>query len=76
MGVQVSRSSPVQRSENALVRYVKDTRAELGKVTWPTREEGIRLTLIVLAVTIVASIVLFTVDSIFSYLITLFIQAF
>ena len=66
----------MQRSENALVRYVKDTRAELGKVTWPTREEGIRLTLIVLAVTIVASIVLFTVDSIFSYLITLFIQAF
>jgi preprotein translocase subunit SecE len=76
MGVQVSRSSSVQKSENALVRYIKDTRAELAKVTWPTREEGIRLTLVVLAVTAVSSIVLFAVDSLFSYLIALFVQAF
>lgn len=76
MGVQVSRSSSVQKSENALVRYIKDTRAELAKVTWPTREEGIRLTLVVLAVTAVSAIVLFAVDSLFSYLISLFIQAF
>ena len=75
MGVQVSRSSSVQRNENALVRYIKDTRAELAKVTWPTREEGIRLTLVVLAVTAVSSIVLFAVDSLFSYLITLLISA-
>ncbi len=72
----MSRSPSVPRSENALVRYVKDTRAELAKVTWPTREEGIRLTLVVMAVTMVASLVLFTVDSLFSYLISLFIQAF
>lgn len=72
MGVPVS----VQRGENALVRYVKDTRAELSKVTWPTREEGIRLTLVVLAVTIVSAIVLFAVDSLFSYLITFLIGAF
>jgi preprotein translocase subunit SecE len=76
MGVQVSRSSSVQKSENALVRYIKDTRAELAKVTWPTRQEGIRLTLVVLAVTAVSSIVLFAVDSLFSYLIALFVQAF
>jgi preprotein translocase subunit SecE len=75
MGVQVSRSSSVQKNENALVRYVKDTRAELSKVTWPTREEGIRLTLVVLAVTAVASIVLFAVDSLFSYLITLLVSS-
>lgn len=75
MGVQVSRSSSVQRNENALVRYVKDTRAELSKVTWPTREEGIRLTLVVLAVTAVASVVLFAVDSLFSYLITLLVSS-
>jgi len=76
MGVQVSRSSSVQKNENALVRYVKDTRAELAKVTWPTREEGIRLTLVVLAVTAVSSIVLFAVDSLFSYLITLLVSSF
>jgi preprotein translocase subunit SecE len=76
MGVQVSRSSSVQKSENALVRYIKDTRAELAKVTWPTRQEGIRLTLVVLAVTAVAAVVLFAVDSLFSYLIALLVQAF
>lgn len=76
MGVQVSRSSSVQKSENALVRYIKDTRAELAKVTWPTRQEGIRLTLVVLAVTAVAAVVLFAVDSLFSYLIALIVQAF
>jgi preprotein translocase subunit SecE len=76
MGVQVSRSSSVQKSENALVRYIKETRAELAKVTWPTRQEGIRLTLVVLAVTAVAAVVLFAVDSLFSYLIALIVQAF
>lgn len=73
----MSRSStPAQRSDNAFVRYLKDTRAEIAKVTWPTREEGIRLTLLVLAVTTVASIALFGVDSLFSYMITGLIQAF
>lgn len=36
---------------NALVRYFRETRGELRKVTWPTREEAWRLTLIVLGVT-------------------------
>jgi preprotein translocase subunit SecE len=53
-----------------MVRYFKDVRAELSKVTWPTREEGIRLTGVVLAVTIAAAIFLFGVDSLFSYIIT------
>ena len=36
---------------NALVRYFRETRGELRKVTWPTRDEAWRLTLIVLGVT-------------------------
>lgn len=72
----MSRSSSVQKSDNALVRYLKDTRAELAKVTWPTREEGIRLTLVVLAVTAVSAVVLFAVDTFFGYLITLILQVF
>ena len=72
----VSRSSSVPRSDNAIVRYFKETRAEIGKVTWPTREEGIRLTVVVLIVTIISALVLFAVDSLFSYLVTLFLQVF
>ena len=62
------------KPENPLVRYFKDTRAELAKVTWPTREEGIRLTTVVLVVTTIAAIVLFGIDSIFSLLVALLLQ--
>jgi preprotein translocase subunit SecE len=73
----VSRSTAVQKTkkENPFVRYFKDTRAEVGKVTWPTRETGFRLTGVVLAVTSVSAIVLFAIDSFFSYLVALLVQA-
>jgi len=66
----------IVKTENALVRYFRDTRAEISKVTWPTREEGIRLTWVVTIVTIIAAIVLFGVDSLFSLIVTLIISAF
>lgn len=71
----MSRTIPVKpKPDNALVRYFKDTRAEIAKVTWPTREEGLRLTWVVLIVTTVSAIALFGVDSFFSLLIALFLQ--
>ena len=51
---------------NALVRYIRETRGELRKVTWPTREESQRLTAIVLGVTAVMAIFLGLLDLIFS----------
>jgi preprotein translocase subunit SecE len=62
------------KPENRVVRYFRDTRAELAKVTWPTREEGIRLTTVVLIVTTISAIVLFGVDSFFSLLVALLLQ--
>lgn len=38
--------------------YLQEVRNELDKVSWPTREETIRLTRIVLLVTVVSSLVL------------------
>lgn len=58
------------KSENGIVRYFRDTRAEISKVTWPTREEGSRLTIIVTIVTIIAGITLFSVDTIFATLVS------
>jgi preprotein translocase subunit SecE len=72
----MTRSSSVPNSENAIVRYIRETRSEISKVTWPTREEGVRLTVVVLIVTFAASVFLFSFDSLFSYLITLFLQVF
>lgn len=45
-----------------LVTYFKGVRTEVGKVVWPTREEARRLTVIVLAVTIVFAIALGAID--------------
>ena len=72
----MSRSAAVkQKSENAVVRYIRETRAELSKVTWPTREEGTRLTLIVTVVTIIAGIALYGIDLLFGSLISLLLNA-
>lgn len=64
------------KSENRLVRYLKDTRAEVAKVTWPTREEGIRLTWVVFIVTVISAIVLFGIDTLFGSIISLIIRSF
>lgn len=54
-----------EESGNALTRpvtgfigYLADVRSELNKVTWPSREDTIRLTRIVIAVTILAALAL------------------
>ncbi len=53
------------RKENAIVEYFKETRAELRKVTWPTREETRTLTTIIVIVTIAMAIFLGLLDYIF-----------
>jgi preprotein translocase subunit SecE len=60
--------------ENSLSRYIRETRGELRKVTWPTREEAWRLTAIVLGVTAVFAVFLWAMDSLFSNAIRLVIE--
>lgn len=55
------------RKENAIVRYFRETRAELRKVHWPTRQETVRLTQIVLAVTVSMGLFLWLSDVLFSW---------
>lgn len=51
---------------NPVSRYLRETRGELRKVTWPTRQESWRLTAIVVAVSIFMSFFLWFWDFIFS----------
>ncbi len=53
-------------SENAVFRYFRETRGEIRKVTWPTRQESQRLTAIVLGVTAMMALFLGVLDFIFS----------
>ena len=58
------------RDENAIVRYLKETRAELRKVTWPTRQEARTLTTIIVIVTVAMAIFLGALDYIFQIIST------
>ncbi|MHB1134484.1 MAG: preprotein translocase subunit SecE [Chloroflexota bacterium] len=49
-------------------RFVRDTRSELKKVVWPTREETINLTIIVIAVSVAMGVLLGGVDYLFKSL--------
>lgn len=60
--------------ENRVVRYLKATRSELRKVVWPSREETINLTIIVLTVTIGMSAFLGILDFLFTQAFELIIR--
>ncbi|MBI5033601.1 MAG: preprotein translocase subunit SecE [Chloroflexi bacterium] len=60
--------------ENRISQYVRETRAELRKVVWPTREEAINLTAIVVGTIFVMSIFFGTVDYLLTQLFRLLIS--
>ena len=61
------------KEPNALVRYYRETVGELRKVVWPTREEALRLTGLVLLVIIIMSTILGIFDLLFAELIKLLV---
>jgi preprotein translocase subunit SecE len=48
--------------ENRMTQYFRETRAELRKVVWPTRQEAINLTLIVVGTIVAMSIFFGAID--------------
>jgi preprotein translocase subunit SecE len=58
---------------NAITRFYRETVGELRKVTWPTRQEAINLTIIVVIVTFSMSAFLGLLDYLFSQLFSLII---
>ncbi len=58
-----SKNEATAKSVNPVVKYLRETRAEITKVTWPTRQEWIRLSGIVLAVTLLMALILGVTDA-------------
>jgi preprotein translocase subunit SecE len=52
-------------------RYLRESRIELKKVTWPTREQTVNLTLVVVVVCVVIALFLGGIDWLFVNLIKL-----
>jgi len=48
--------------------YLSEVRAELSKVTWPKRQEVIRLTLVVFAISLIVAFYMGGLDYIFTKL--------
>jgi preprotein translocase subunit SecE len=61
--------------ENAVTRYIKGSLEELGKVTWPTKNQAVKLTVIVFVFVLIAAVFLTFVDFgfnwIYTYILTL-----
>ena len=63
-----------QKKGNPISRYLRETVAELRKVTWPTRKEASQLTVIVLIVIGLTSVFLGLMDFLFARLIGVIIS--
>lgn len=53
-------------SDNWIIRYFRESFQELGKVSWPTRNQAIRLAMIVLAFLLISALILSAIDFVFN----------
>ncbi len=63
-----------RRRGNPVTRYLRETVAELKKVTWPARPDALRLTGLVLVIVIISSLVLGALDYIFAQVVRFLIS--
>ncbi len=57
-----------------LTEYIKETRAELKHVNWPTRQQAIMYTVVVVIVSLLTALFLGVFDSLFAYIVRLIIS--
>ena len=60
---------------NIFIDYIKGSRLELKKVNWPTRQDTMRFTVIVIALSLMVAAFLGALDFIFAALLRLIIRA-
>lgn len=64
-------NKPVVKKPNKIQKWWNETVGELRKVTWPTKDEAIKMTKIVVVVVLATAVFLGVVDFVFSRLIGL-----
>lgn len=58
---------------NRLIKYLIDSKTELKKVTWPTKQETLKHTMIVVSVSLFTAAFLGALDFAFSKVLALFV---
>lgn len=69
-----ARASSTRIPGRGIGERIREIRSELRKVVWPTRDEAIRLTLVVIGVSAAVGLSLGLVDSIFSWMFQLILR--
>ena len=67
----MAEETSVEQSGNRLSNYLSSTREELKKVVWPSRDEAVNLTIVVLFVTALMTVLLGGIDFLFTQLLDL-----
>lgn len=56
------------------LKFMQEVRQEVGKVTWPTRQETLISTIMVLVMVTLASVFFLAADQVISWLVTLMLS--
>lgn len=57
-----------KKPKKGIVKYFKDARSEFKKVVWPTPKETTKNTVVVIVTCVIATLVVFGLDSLFGFL--------
>lgn len=58
---------------NRVKSYIQESYSELKRVNWPTKDETIRMTLVVIGMSLIMAVFLGSLDFLFRYLLKIFI---
>jgi len=62
----MAEAAKTKKSGNKITRFFKEVKSELKKVTWPSKKQVTRNTLVVIAAVILIGIVIWVLDLLFS----------
>jgi len=64
----------LEKRKMNIFKFINEVRTEITKVTWPTRADTIRLTIIVLAISVGVGLYLGGLDMIFTQMLKLLVS--
>lgn len=70
----VPETTETEKSSLSVTRFLSETKVELKKVTWPTKQELIANTIVVLIAVVLCAALIWVIDTFFSVLFRLFLQ--
>lgn len=63
-------SMEAQKTKTSLADFVRETRSEISKVSWPTREETMKMTAAIVVMALVVGVFFLIVDTVLGYVIS------